>query len=220
MTGSLCPALPRLGLSRKEAAEPPGFSCLRHPSPWVDSDTSIWFINTNTLGRSPGTANWMGVHGSQGMCLSPPAPSPVPAAGSSGTGGGWPGGGAGGPKEITSGQPLLPGCAALCPVNRTCPRISGLQPLTVQDLGQGPSPVLASVSPSVNGAMSHAKQPGLDRKAGGWLRGHELMPCPALWALLLLLNHLMLFVSWLDLLASLKSLLGFRFSPNSPGRVF
>lgn len=32
----------------------------------VDSEKSIRFINTNTLGVSPGTVNWMGVHGSQG----------------------------------------------------------------------------------------------------------------------------------------------------------
>lgn len=75
------PVFSGLRLGRKEVAES---RCLRHQSLWVDSESSIWFINTNTLGMSPGTANWMGVHGSQGMCLSPPAASPVPAAGSPG----------------------------------------------------------------------------------------------------------------------------------------
>ena len=65
------PCCPPLGLA-------PG--CLHHPSLRVDSAKSIWFINTNTLGTSPGTANWMGVHGSRGMCLSPPAQSPVAGA--------------------------------------------------------------------------------------------------------------------------------------------
>lgn len=49
----------------------------------VDSEESIWFISTNSW-REPRSIDWMGVHGSQGVCLSLPASSPVAAADNAG----------------------------------------------------------------------------------------------------------------------------------------
>ena len=60
------PYPPCLRLHRKEAAELPDFILTPPSVTVVDSEKSIQFINTNTLGVSPGTVNWMGVHGSQG----------------------------------------------------------------------------------------------------------------------------------------------------------
>lgn len=60
------PYPPCLRLHRKEAAELPDFILTPPSVTVVDSEKSIRFINTNTLGVSPGTVNWMGVHGSQG----------------------------------------------------------------------------------------------------------------------------------------------------------
>lgn len=143
----------------------------------------------------------MGVHGSQGICSSPPAPSPVAAAGSSGTGGDWPWEGR---EERMKSPPDEHSCVAAGrpPPGEQGPALRSqvYSRLMVHDLGRGPSPVLASVSPSVNGATAEAT----------WtLRLVARHPRSRF----LLLSHFMLFASWLDHLAPLKSLLGFRFPP-------
>ena len=86
------PPHPCLGLSRKEARCCQDVS-LPPPSvtPCGLRKVHLVLLTQTLLGMSLGTTNWMEVHGSQGMCLSPPAPSPVPAAGSPGTGWDWPG---------------------------------------------------------------------------------------------------------------------------------
>lgn len=109
--GRLCSGTP---LPRAQEEGGPGgarISCrLHHQSLRVDSEKSIWFINTNTLGVSLGTANWMGVHGSQGRCLSPPVPSSVLLLAALGLDEAGLGGGARGANEITSRKALLLGC--------------------------------------------------------------------------------------------------------------
>ena len=55
--------------------------CLLHPSLWVDSEKSIWFINTNTLGTSPEQQIGWEFREVRGCVDHLPAQSPVPGGG-------------------------------------------------------------------------------------------------------------------------------------------
>lgn len=182
--GRLCSGTP---LPRAQEEGGPGgarISCrLHHQSLRVDSEKSIWFINTNTLGVSLGTANWMGVHGSQGRCLSRPVPSSVLLLAALGLDEAGLGGGARGANEITSRKALVLGCGLPTVLEtEACLPISGLRQADHVPLWATFFSCLDPIVPSTDGDVRNCGN-SLDFgarscPAGGWSSDHRQIPPP------------------------------------------
>lgn len=188
--GRLCSGTP---LPRAQEEGGPGgarISChLHHQSLRVDSEKSIWFINTNTLGVSLGTANWMGVHRSQGRCLSPPVPSSVLLLAALGLDEAGLGGGARGANEMKSPPGKLSCSAVGCPrpaarETEACLPISGLRQADHVPLWATFFSRLDPIVPSTDGDVRNCgNSPDFGARscpAGGWSSDHrQILPSPA-----------------------------------------